>query len=73
MDFKQHISEPTHNRGHILDLVISYGLTVDISSVVDMGFSDHACVFFNITIEQPPLSERKRYITAEVTSNSQKS
>ena len=27
MDFTQHITEPTHNRGHTLDLVIIEGLT----------------------------------------------
>ncbi|KAJ0055115.1 hypothetical protein NL108_009851 [Boleophthalmus pectinirostris] len=72
MNFKQNVLQPTHNRGRILDLVISYGLSVDIASVVDVGFSDHACIFFNITFEQPPISEcivRKHCITAEVTTN----
>src|SRR4029434_3377684 len=36
MDFTQHITEPTHNRGHTLDLVITKGLTTVISSICDL-------------------------------------
>lgn len=73
MDFKQHVSQSTHNRGHILDLVVTYGLSIDITSVVDLGFSDHYCVSFNINgimaQQLPEQMVRKRYLTAEVTSN----
>lgn len=27
MNFKQHVLKPTHNKGHILDLAITYGLS----------------------------------------------
>lgn len=32
MNFKQHVNEPTHNLGHTLDLVISYGLEINVFS-----------------------------------------
>lgn len=46
MDFNQHVNEPTHNLGHTLDLVISYGLNINVSLVVDLALSDHQYVFF---------------------------
>jgi len=46
MNFNQHVSSSTHNRGHILDLLINFGLSATVSSVVDVGLSDHHCVFF---------------------------
>ncbi|XP_072247605.1 uncharacterized protein [Leuresthes tenuis] len=46
----QHITEPTHNRGHTLDLVISKGLSISKITVSDVGLSDHSCVFFESTI-----------------------
>lgn len=59
MDFKQHVNEPTHNLGHTLDLVISYGLSIDVSSVVDLALSDHHCVLFNAFYCTPPTSIEK--------------
>ena len=49
LNFKQHITQPTHNRGHTWDLVITYGLSTGVSSVVDLAVSDHYYVFFNIS------------------------
>ncbi len=73
MDFNQHVTQPTHNRGHTLDLVISYGLSTGVSSVVDLAVSDHYCVFFNITSfshqEAPVRTVRKRCLTSEVAAN----
>jgi hypothetical protein len=45
MDFIQHVTGPTHNRGHTLGLVITKGLSIDISSIVDVALSDQHCVF----------------------------
>lgn len=47
----QHVTEPTHNRGHILDLIISKGLDISDVMVTDVALSDHHCVFFKTTIE----------------------
>ena len=32
LDFKQHVTQPTHNRGHTLDLVITHGLSTGVST-----------------------------------------
>lgn len=73
MDFSQHVAQPTHNRGHVLDLVITYGLSTGVSSVVDLAVSDHYCVFFNFTSfnyhEALVRTVRKRHITSEVATN----
>ncbi|KAL7385091.1 hypothetical protein ABVT39_015314 [Epinephelus coioides] len=75
LDFKQHITQLTHSRRHTrtLDLVITYGLSVGVSSVVDLAVSDHFCVFFNITSfnqqEAPVRTVRKHYLTSEVAAN----
>ena len=37
----QHVTEPTHNRGHILDLIISKGLNISEVVVNDVALSDH--------------------------------
>ena len=50
MDFTQQITEPTHNRGQTLDLVITKGLTTVISSVCDLALSDHFCIFFEALV-----------------------
>lgn len=73
MDFTQHVTQPTHNRGHTLDLVITHGLSTSVSSVVDLAVSDHYCVFFNITgsiqRETSVRTVRRRYLTSEVAAN----
>lgn len=69
----QHIAQPTHNRGHTLDLVITYGLSTCMSTVLHLAVSDHSCVFFNITgfSQQvaPVRTVRKHYLTSEVAAN----
>uniref|UniRef100_A0A3B3DTS3 Reverse transcriptase domain-containing protein n=3 Tax=Oryzias melastigma TaxID=30732 RepID=A0A3B3DTS3_ORYME len=63
----QHVTEPTHNRGNILDLLISKGLNISKVTVCDLGLSDHCCVFCESTIpvHTNVLREEitKRYIT----------
>lgn len=72
-DFKQHVTQPTQNRGHTLDLVITHGLSSGMSSVVDLAISHHYCVFFNITgfnqEETPVGTVRRCYLTSEVAAN----
>ena len=48
MNFIQHVTQPTHNRGHILDLVITHGLSANFSSVVDVDICDNFCVLFTV-------------------------
>lgn len=63
----QHVSEPTHKKGHTLDLVITKGLTISSVVVTDDALSDHSCVFFEITInvctKVQTIMITKRYIT----------
>lgn len=49
-ELSQHVTEPTHNKGHILDLIISKGLNISEVVVTDVAFSDHYCVFFKMAI-----------------------
>ena len=43
-------TQPTHNMGHILDLVISKVLCISKVLVSDVALSDHYCVFFESDI-----------------------
>ena len=46
----QHVSEPTHNRGHTLDLFITRGIELSSVSVIDVALSDHFCIFVELNI-----------------------
>lgn len=37
----QSVTSPTHEKGHTLDLVLSYGLCITISEICDTCISDH--------------------------------
>lgn len=50
----QHVAEPTHNRGHTLDLVITKGVAISNVTVVDVALSDHFCVFFDLSVTPKP-------------------
>ncbi|KAJ0023604.1 hypothetical protein NQD34_003503 [Periophthalmus magnuspinnatus] len=50
----QHVSEPTHNRGHTLDLLITKGVNISNVSVVDVALSDNFCVFFDLSVIPKP-------------------
>uniref|UniRef100_A0A3B3HFB5 Reverse transcriptase domain-containing protein n=1 Tax=Oryzias latipes TaxID=8090 RepID=A0A3B3HFB5_ORYLA len=50
----QHVSCPTHSRGHTLDLLITRGVTIYNVSVVDVALSDHFCVFFDLSVAPKP-------------------
>ncbi len=43
-------TDPTHNRGHTLDLLISRGLNISSIVIKDVALSDHFCIFFDILI-----------------------
>lgn len=38
----RHVAEPTHNKGHTLDLIISQGLNISKVVVTDVSLADHA-------------------------------
>ncbi len=43
--FTQHVNGPTHNKEHTLDLIISYGVNVNVNEITDLAISDHFCLF----------------------------
>ena len=60
--FTQHVREPTHRFGHILDLVLSRSSDRIVSNfVIDSPdvISDHGCVRFRLHVKKP-VYERKR-------------
>ncbi len=68
-NFTQHVSGPTHSKGHTLDLVFSLGLNIANVCVEDVCVSDHSCVFFDLTfpLDPPPPKMRvvRRFINEE--------
>ena len=66
----QHVTEPTHNKGHTLDLIISKGLNISEVEVTDVALSDHSCVFFESYISVHKNVEKevttKRYLTENI-------
>ncbi len=49
-DFIQHVDKATHVLGHTLDLVMSYGFSIDNISIEDASFSDHKPIVFNVIL-----------------------
>ena len=54
-NFKQHVTEKTHDKKHILDLVITKSESVQIENlqVLDLGDSDHHWIHFQLPIQKP--------------------
>lgn len=44
LDVTQVVNSPTHNRGHMLDLIISYRFSVTVIEICDPCISDHFAV-----------------------------
>ncbi|KAF7648802.1 hypothetical protein LDENG_00151480 [Lucifuga dentata] len=68
----QHVTGPTHTRGHTLDLVISKGLSLPVVNVRDLALSDHFCIFFDALVS-PVIHARtktvkKRYINEDTSA-----
>lgn len=64
-DLKQHISSPTHDRGHMLDVFITWldYLLLESAKTIETYLSDHLAVIVDLTLTRtlPPLFS---YITA---------
>nr|XP_061839065.1 uncharacterized protein LOC133621161 isoform X1 [Nerophis lumbriciformis]XP_061839075.1 uncharacterized protein LOC133621161 isoform X1 [Nerophis lumbriciformis] len=52
-NFVQSVCGSTHERGHTLDLVLSYGLCVFNLDICDAVFSDHMPILFDIATQCP--------------------
>ncbi|XP_024117635.1 uncharacterized protein LOC112139172 [Oryzias melastigma] len=55
-NFTQHVSGPTRDKGHTLDLFFSFGLNIEQLCVRDSHVSDHCWIFFNVKFPLSPLS-----------------
>lgn len=73
MDFTQHVTGPKHTNGNTLYLVITHGLTVDISSIVHMAMSDHFIEFLLVTAciakKNTERLVKKQCLTPEIATN----
>ncbi len=49
-DLTQYVKQPTLDKGHTLDLVLSYGLCMEDVKLVDFAISDHNSVLFQIPL-----------------------
>ena len=51
----QHVKEVTHDRGHLLDLVITQSDSQDVKSVgvIETTFSDHKAIHFHLDMDKP--------------------
>lgn len=49
-NFVQHVSGPTHNHGHTLDLIFTHGLSLNNLITKDTSVSDHFCLAFDVTL-----------------------
>ena len=60
LDFVQHVTGPTHNHGHTLDLVISKGLSISMDKIVAKpDLSDHYLLCFNMTVSDIEKNNRE--------------
>ncbi|XP_070404923.1 uncharacterized protein [Nothobranchius furzeri] len=71
--FTQHVSGPTHTRGHTLDLVFTLSLNADSVYPEDVYISDHHCIFFNLSVSASPPPARRlvssRFLNESTASN----
>ena len=71
MGLVQHVNNPTHQRGHILDLII----TREVDSLVhkppisDCFLSDHCTVLCNLSLLKPSSVNSKRDFISEIKSH----
>lgn len=49
----QHVKGPTHNKGHTVDLVLSYGVSLNNFELLDIDISDHKAVIFQTLLPLP--------------------
>lgn len=72
-DLIQHTAGPTHNQGQILDLVVSKGMGVTINCILDVGISDHFCIFFETSTltKHVPTSKslKRRFLCPDTLDN----
>lgn len=55
----QHVNLPTHNKGHILDLICCTDITPTNIDVTDFPISDHKAVLFDIHTQLHKAKEQR--------------
>lgn len=55
----QHVNLPTHNKGHILDLISCTNITPAHLDVIDFPMSDHKAVLFDICTQLHKVKEHR--------------
>ncbi len=63
----QHVTEPTHEHGNTLDLIITNPQTSLVSHKVDIQPSDHSIILMDMSLNKPP--RKKRTITFRKIKN----
>lgn len=53
----QAIHQPTHSKGHILDLVLHNGLSPENCQIKDICVSDHKAILFSMVLSQLPINQ----------------
>ncbi|XP_024122542.2 uncharacterized protein LOC112143035 [Oryzias melastigma] len=70
-NFIQHVTGPTHVKGHTLDLVFSLGLEIHQLCLEDSLVSDHSWIYFNVTFpllpSPAPLVSQRRILDQNVS------
>ena len=63
LNLQQHVHEPTHSRGHILDLVLTRcnELTISDLQVYAPIIGDHSAVHFSLPLGTPPSRNLKTH------------
>ncbi|XP_041813707.1 uncharacterized protein LOC121621343 [Chelmon rostratus] len=64
----QHVQEPTHSRGHTLDLVLTRNVQISGLTVRNDGISDHYTVYFNA---RPVSKDTKEKTEEEIDQDEQ--
>jgi hypothetical protein len=52
-NLKQHINEPTHDKGNTLDLLITRSPSILVNHMVDTQISDHNNILFKLNMKKP--------------------
>ncbi|XP_059891406.1 uncharacterized protein LOC132445438 [Gadus macrocephalus] len=71
-NFLQHVKEPTHNKGNILDLVFTRGIGVRIKSIQPFPSSDHKCIHFTKNQNTLPLTIAQTFSEIELGRESER-
>lgn len=54
-NLEQSVKHPAHDKGHVLDLVLSYGVSLNNTELLDSDVSDYKAVVFHTLLLPPAL------------------